>query len=325
MVDLTVASQAGSLWEARQNPYFCAADVQSFSCCERWQSDGGERQQLLTMALLELLRRAPEPSFSKVMRNLGSQELLSGLILPPTLLSSQPFDVAAKRFSPDGCSIVSNMNEVLGREQRKPEGQLCLSPSDPLCPSAQWGEEPSAWPRRAMPTSVHCRYLDAEGTEYNGEWFDAPRGPRTGHGNALDMSGQLYVGQWTDDEQSGHGEQVWPDGTRYEGRFERGLKHGHGRIWWPSGAEYFGELREDKLWGEGSYRWPDGRKFHGQWVENKMEGKGTFTWKSGPHSMYEGEYRGGKKDGGGTIVLSSGRMVTAQWKDGVMWESSLSF
>jgi hypothetical protein len=274
---------------------------------------------LLTSALSDVLSRSKDPSFSKVMRNLESQ-LSQSLKRSVEMVSSQAFDVTTKRFSLSGGDIMSNMNEVLGRSTQKAGRYMVLSEDDPLCPSARWRGAMSARPMKLQPLSdmppFEC-YQNTEGIVYNGEWFDAPEGPRTGYGGAIDYNGQLYVGQWSNDLQEGTGEQVWPDGTRYEGAFSEGVKHGEGRIWWPDGAEYLGELKNDKLHGDGSYRWPDGCKFRGQWANNKMHGEGTYTWKQGPHVRYDGAYQYGKKEGEGTLVYRDGRPdERGRWRNG---------
>lgn len=50
-------------------------------------------------------------------------------------------------------------------------------------------------------------------------------------------SGNLYKGQYKDDERDGHGEMRWTDGSYYIGQWVRGIQHGYGKIVFPDGTQ----------------------------------------------------------------------------------------
>lgn len=49
-------------------------------------------------------------------------------------------------------------------------------------------------------------------------------------------SGNIYKGEYFEDERHGNGQMLWTDGSIYEGEWVKGIQHGMGRIVFPDGT-----------------------------------------------------------------------------------------
>ena len=67
-------------------------------------------------------------------------------------------------------------------------------------------------------------------------------------------SGNVYDGEFKDDERHGKGIMTWTDGSQYNGDWFRGIQHGYGTITFPDGSQkegyfdnniYIGKMKED--------------------------------------------------------------------------------
>lgn len=67
-------------------------------------------------------------------------------------------------------------------------------------------------------------------------------------------SGNIYDGEFKDDERHGKGIMTWTDGSQYNGDWFRGIQHGYGTITFPDGSQkegyfdnniYIGKMKED--------------------------------------------------------------------------------
>ncbi len=49
-------------------------------------------------------------------------------------------------------------------------------------------------------------------------------------------SGNIYKGEYKEDERDGYGEMKWTDGSVYQGEWNRGIQHGYGKMIFPNGV-----------------------------------------------------------------------------------------
>ena len=63
-------------------------------------------------------------------------------------------------------------------------------------------------------------------------------------------NGQVYEGEFKNDECFGPGTLHYPDGKKFVGHWKDGKKHGQGKYEWPNGAEYWVQYQEGQLKGE---------------------------------------------------------------------------
>ena len=52
---------------------------------------------------------------------------------------------------------------------------------------------------------------------------------RHGYGKYMFETGELYVGNWVNDQQCGEGEMYYPSGSWYKGLFKNDLRDGNGK------------------------------------------------------------------------------------------------
>ena len=50
-------------------------------------------------------------------------------------------------------------------------------------------------------------------------------------------SGNIYKGEYREDERDGYGEMYWTDGSCYQGEWIRGIQHGYGKMIFPDGTK----------------------------------------------------------------------------------------
>lgn len=98
----------------------------------------------------------------------------------------------------------------------------------------------------------------------------------TGKGMEKFANGDVYMGQYSNDQFHGQGE-LKTRGGKYKGMFANGLKHGKGLMQFRTNSRYDGEWFEGRMSGRGVYIWPDNRKYEGQWVKGERHGEGSMT------------------------------------------------
>ena len=75
------------------------------------------------------------------------------------------------------------------------------------------------------------------GDLYEGQFVNDER---EGEGRCAFAMGTVYTGQWHQGARHGEGREVTPANDRYEGQWERGRMHGSGKLEYGSGAVYVG-------------------------------------------------------------------------------------
>ena len=111
------------------------------------------------------------------------------------------------------------------------------------------------------------------GNIYIGEWLN---NQKSGLGTTNWPNGDKYVGQYRDDQRNGQGTYTWPDGTKYVGPYKDNNKNGYGTITFPNGNKYLGLFKDNKYNGEGTFIWADGSKYVGQWRDDNKNGQGIL-------------------------------------------------
>ena len=169
---------------------------------------------------------------------------------------------------------------------------------------------------------------------YEGAWRDDKA---CGHGKATYPNGDIYVGDWLDDERSGWGlytvasckdvyEGAWEadrihgkgrysyaEGATFEGVYERGERL-HGRLTSGDGATvYDGDWSGSERHGTGTLRTP-ALEYRGQWAHDMREGQGACMFADG--SRYEGAYAADVCCGAGTLHTAGGDIYSGAFQGG---------
>jgi serine/threonine protein kinase len=159
------------------------------------------------------------------------------------------------------------------------------------------------------------KWTSDDGDLYAGEFKDDEF-----HGNGTfydlandEVQGRVYAGEWENDQKNGQGTMTWPDGREYVGEWEDNSRTGHGTFTWPDGDKYAGEFDDGQFNGTGTYTWPDGREYVGEWAGHQQNGQGTMTWPDG--RKYVGEWKDDKRNGHGTLTWLNGDKYVGEWKD----------
>ncbi|KAF2882405.1 hypothetical protein ILUMI_23775 [Ignelater luminosus] len=123
------------------------------------------------------------------------------------------------------------------------------------------------------------------------------------HGNFMASTASIYIGDWVLGNKNGYG--VMDDivtGEKYLGSWSDNKKHGTGLIVTSDGIYYEGTFNQDVLTGHGLMILEDGTHYEGDFKgTGNLSGKGTLTLNSG-HTI-EGNLSGSLIDG---IKISSG-------------------
>ena len=154
---------------------------------------------------------------------------------------------------------------------------------------------------------------------YGYEGARSTTGEREGRGRAQWPNGDTYVGEWDANQPDGHGVYTTTAGERYDGEWRRGEKSGIGHYKFladtAGGDEdqfnvYRGEWRHGMRDGRGHMELADGSTYDGQFKGGKREGWGTqrAALKRGQHqrALYRGEFFNGMKQGRGTHRFTVG-------------------
>ena len=90
----------------------------------------------------------------------------------------------------------------------------------------------------------------------------------------------------------------------------------NGRHIFPDGSIYEGELVMGKPNGYGVHELANGDAFEGQHKDGLAHGHGTRRYKSNPEIVqYVGNWKSGKRDGFGTLILSDSSRMVGDWEN----------
>lgn len=147
---------------------------------------------------------------------------------------------------------------------------------------------------------------------YRGEF---KLGMKWGHGELVQVNGNIYRGEFERDEFQGHGRFEAPGGDVYEGEFDKGAFTGHGVLRRTDGSRYEGEFRNWHLEGAGAYTDRMGNAYAGMFADFVLVGKGTVKSKDG--ARYEGELAQWAPNGEGVMFLANGDVYRGHFTGGM--------
>lgn len=162
-------------------------------------------------------------------------------------------------------------------------------------------------------------------------------GAKSGYGELVLSTGDIYKGDWDNDLFDGDGIYVyskehakydgqWSKGLQdgigyyqspkfaYRGEWEEGWINGYGKMVFSNKDQYVGRFVENIFYGEGIYLYSNGNRYEGEFIDGKFNGLGSFYFANG--DTYTGEFKDGKIYGDGTLTIyESGRpiTITANW------------
>ena len=146
---------------------------------------------------------------------------------------------------------------------------------------------------------------------YDGERNAA--GQMHGRGVFRYASGDVYEGDYKDNNRHGRGVCRYANGDVYEGDYKDDKRHGRGVYRSADGAVYEGDWKDNKMHGRGVYRFADGVVYEGDYKEDKKHGRGVSQYADG--AVYEGDYKDGKKHGQGVYRFPGGSIGhDGQWE-----------
>jgi hypothetical protein len=105
-------------------------------------------------------------------------------------------------------------------------------------------------------------------------------------------NGDVYIGEWLNDEMHGQATYIFKDGARWEGMWKNNQMNGYGVHTAANGDEYRGQWEDDKFHGYGTFQWSNGDRYVGFWIDDKQHGQGSFTWANG--QVESGVFKEGK-------------------------------
>ena len=101
----------------------------------------------------------------------------------------------------------------------------------------------------------------------------------------------------------------------YNGETVKGKAHGNGRLVLPSQDVYVGRFSSNRINGKGSLTLKrEGIEIRGTWFENELDEGEVVRVRYGDGSWYEGELRGGQREGRGELNFSGGGRYAGQFK-----------
>ncbi len=150
----------------------------------------------------------------------------------------------------------------------------------------------------------------------NGDHYDGERnvfGQRHGRGTWTSRSGELYDGEWQNDQRHGQGFWGRPNGDQYKGGWRNGRFHGFGSRRWPSGHWYEGQWQNGQRHGHGIWSAPDGYRYEGEYQNDQKHGHGKVSLANG--ETYDGELEHDKFHGHGIWSGPDGERYEGEWQN----------
>ena len=82
-------------------------------------------------------------------------------------------------------------------------------------------------------------------------------------------NGDIYEGDWKNDNRTGKGIYYFKSGNRYEGDFKNGKKEGKGIFYYNNGNRYEGDFKNDKYEGKGIFYFNNRDRQMGDFLNDK--------------------------------------------------------
>lgn len=153
----------------------------------------------------------------------------------------------------------------------------------------------------------------------------------SGQGLFINKNGGCYFGKWCEGKCNGKGQLIINDIMTYEGEYNNNKKEGKGIENFPDGGVYVGTFKGDQRDGKGKYIFPDGSIYEGNFKESQCDGFGKIYWSDGKN--YIGKFSDGKINGRGEYTYKNGVIYSGgfennkkqgdgeyKWPDGKMFQ-----
>jgi hypothetical protein len=105
-------------------------------------------------------------------------------------------------------------------------------------------------------------------------------------------NGDIYSGQWANDNRNGNGIMTYANGDVYDGTWANGRPYGHGVMTYANGDVYDGHFP----YGHGVMTYANGDVYDGTWLNGRRNGNGVMTYANG--ESYEGKWTNGNPANG---------------------------
>ena len=189
-----------------------------------------------------------------------------------------------------------------------------------------------------IPKDGCCEVVMPSRDKYFGQFLNYKK---HGKGILTLVNGDIYKGDFENDEIEGNGEYLYENGDKYIGELKKGTRHGkglfkfknmgfyegewfdgfqegYGEFYWDNGDKYRGNFSKGMMHGKGIYEYIDGRSYNGEWKNGNKEGQGVLILANG--EKYTGEFKNDQFDGQGVMQFSNGKKTGGIWKNGELVE-----
>ena len=143
--------------------------------------------------------------------------------------------------------------------------------------------------------------------------YDKRDGTRQGPGMLMYTSGDVYTGEWDDNQRHGQGKIVYKNKAVYEGSWVHDVRQGFGVLIYANGDRYSGAWVDDIKQGVGQFSWEAQQGiYEGQFQDGSLHGQGIYMFADG--GMYKGGYEHGERCGHGALMMPDGRRQEGEWR-----------
>lgn len=175
--------------------------------------------------------------------------------------------------------------------------------------------------------TISLDYID--GSTYVGEV--ERNSIRNGTGTYVWDTGEVYTGEWKNDQLTGEGTLIWPDLGVYTGSFENGKREGQGTFTWTYDEEpklgqpisFEGTWHNDKIGNKGKLILAGLGTYSGRFSRQVRSGKGVFTWENGDE--YNGTWANDAITGEGVLTLADGTALKGTFVKGVLQAGTIQY
>ena len=123
-------------------------------------------------------------------------------------------------------------------------------------------------------------------------------------------NGNIYEGQWVNDQRDGNGKMTYANGNIYEGQWKNNQRDGNGKMIWKNG-----EWKNDR-YGDDKHIFKKGDIYEGQWNNDQRNGNGKMTYANG--NIFECNYKDDVEHGYGKITYTNGDFLYGNLENGKM-------
>jgi internalin A len=147
---------------------------------------------------------------------------------------------------------------------------------------------------------------------YKGKlWYEGNfvHGVMEGSGKWIDPANEksFYEGEFHNNLMEGTGKLVYDSGDYYVGSFVKAKREGQGKTFYANGqVQYDGRFHNDRRNGEGTYWVTSDYSINGTFIAGQMHGEGKIYSKGS--LIFEGQFKGFKRDGLGKEYSSEGKL-----------------